>query len=45
MAPHVPAGAEETVREGAELTVAYLEVDDGHSAAVDWPATSGGRFS
>ena len=22
-----------------------LPVDDGHSAAVDWPATSGGRFS
>jgi hypothetical protein len=41
----VPAGAEEMVREGGELTVAYLEVDDGHSAAVDWPATTGGRFS
>ncbi len=41
----VPAGAEDLVREGGELTVAYLEVDDGHSAAVDWAATSGGRFS
>jgi hypothetical protein len=41
----VPAEAEEMVSEGSELTVAYLEVDDGHSAAVDWPATSGGRFS
>jgi hypothetical protein len=41
----VSAGAEDLVREGAELTVAYLEIDDGHSAAVDWPATSGGRFS
>ena len=41
----VPAGAEDLVRKGAELTVAYLEVDEGHSAAVDWPASSGGRFS
>jgi hypothetical protein len=41
----VPAGGEDLVKKGAELTVAYLEVDDGHSAAVDWPATSGGRFS
>jgi hypothetical protein len=41
----VPAGAEDLVRAGGELTVAYLEVDQGHSAAVDWPATSGGRFS
>jgi hypothetical protein len=41
----VPAGAEKLVRKDGELTVAYLEVDDGHSAAVDWPATTGGRFS
>ena len=41
----VPAGATDLVEEGRELTVAYLEVDEGHSAAVDWPATSGGRFS
>jgi hypothetical protein len=41
----VPAEAEKMVSEGSKLTVAYLEVDDGHSAAVDWPATSGGRFS
>ncbi|HEX3563194.1 MAG TPA: hypothetical protein VHU24_10185, partial [Solirubrobacterales bacterium] len=41
----VPADAEEMVSEGRELTVAYLEVDAGHSAAVDWPATSSGRFS
>lgn len=41
----VPAGAEKLVKKGSELTVAYLEVDDGHSAAVDWPATSGGQFS
>ena len=41
----VPAGATDLVEEGRELTVAYLEVDGGHSAAVDWPATSGGRFS
>jgi hypothetical protein len=41
----VPAGAENLVKKGSELTVAYLEVDDGHSAAVDWPASTGGRFS
>jgi hypothetical protein len=41
----VPAGGEDLVEEGGELTVAYLEVDDGHSAAVDWPASTGGRFS
>jgi hypothetical protein len=41
----VPTGGEDLVKKGAEVTVAYLEVDDGHSAAVDWPATSGGRFS
>jgi hypothetical protein len=41
----VPAGAEKLVKKGGELTVAYLEVDEGHSAAVDWPATTGGRFS
>jgi hypothetical protein len=41
----VPAGAVEMVSEGSELTVAYLEVDEGHSAAVDWPASSDGRFS
>jgi len=33
------------VKKGSELTVAYLEVDDGHSAAVNWPASTGGRFS
>jgi hypothetical protein len=41
----VPAAGEDLVKKGAELTVAYLEVDDGHSAAVDWPASTGGRFS
>jgi hypothetical protein len=41
----VPAGAEKLVKKGGELTVAYIEVDDGHSAAVDWPASTGGRFS
>jgi len=41
----VPAGGEDLVKKGGELTVAYLEVDDGHSAAVDWPASTDGRFS
>jgi hypothetical protein len=37
----VPKGAEEMVDEGKELQVAY----DGDQVAVDWPATTGGRFS
>jgi hypothetical protein len=37
----VPKGAEEMVAEGSELQVAFA----GDQAAVDWPATSGGRFS
>jgi hypothetical protein len=41
----VPTGAEKLAAKGGELTVAYLEVDEGHSAAVDWPASTGGRFS
>jgi hypothetical protein len=41
----VPAGAEDRAKEGEVLSVAYLEVDEGHSAAVDWPASSDGRFS
>jgi hypothetical protein len=41
----VPKGAEELVAPGCALTVAYLEVDDGDSVAVDWPASTGGRFS
>lgn len=41
----VSKGAEDLVKGGRELTVAFLEVDDGQSAAVDWPESSGGRFS
>ena len=41
----VPAGAAELVSPGGELTVAYIEVDEGDSAAVDWPASSEGRLS
>ncbi len=41
----VPGGAGKLVEKGSELTVAYLEVDQGHSAAVDWPASTSGRFS
>jgi hypothetical protein len=41
----VPLGAEELVAKGAELTVAYLEVDEGDSVAVDWPGSTDGRFS
>lgn len=41
----VPKGAEGLIADGSELQVAYMEVDKGDSVAVDWPATSGGRFS
>jgi hypothetical protein len=41
----VPKGAEEMVAAGRELSVGYLEVDQGDSVAVDWPESSGGRFS
>jgi hypothetical protein len=37
----VPKGAEEMVGEGKELQVAF----DGSQVAVDWPATSGGRYT
>jgi hypothetical protein len=37
----VPKGAEEMVAPSQELQVAYA----GNQVAVDWPATSGGRFS
>jgi hypothetical protein len=37
----VPNGAEEMVAEGSELQVAFA----GDLVAVDWPASSGGRFS
>jgi hypothetical protein len=37
----VPKGAEEMVAQGQKLEVAYA----GDQVAVDWPATSGGRFS
>jgi hypothetical protein len=40
----VPRGAEEMVAPGSELTVAYLEVDEGDSVAVDWQRSTGGRF-
>jgi hypothetical protein len=37
----VPNGAEEMVAEGSELQVAFA----GDQVAVDWPTSSGGRFS
>ena len=39
------ATAEELVAEGKELQVAFAAVGDSNQVAVDWPATSGGRFS
>jgi hypothetical protein len=41
----VPKGAEALVAEGGELQVAFDAAGDGGQVAVDWPATSGGRFS
>jgi hypothetical protein len=41
----VPKGSEEMVAKGMELQVAFAAVGDPDQVAVDWPATSGGRFS
>jgi hypothetical protein len=41
----VPKGAEEMVAKGKELQVAFAAVGDPDRVAVDWPATSNGRFS
>ena len=41
----VPKGAEEMVAEGKELQVAFGAVGDPDQVAVDWTATTGGRFS
>jgi hypothetical protein len=41
----VPRGAEEMVAAGRELVAAYLEVDEGDSVAIDWPASTGGKYS
>jgi hypothetical protein len=41
----VPKGAEEMVAKGEELQVAFAAVGDPDRVAVDWPATSNGRFS
>ena len=41
----VPKGAEEMVAQGEALQVAFAAVGDPDRVAVDWPATSEGRFS
>jgi hypothetical protein len=41
----VPEGAHKMIEPGSELTVAYLEVDEGDSVAVDWPGSTEGRFT
>jgi hypothetical protein len=41
----VPNGADSMVAPGCELEAAYLEVDGGDSVAIDWPGSTGGRFS
>ncbi len=41
----VPKGAEGMVAKGEELQVAFAAVGDPDRVAVDWPATSNGRFT
>jgi hypothetical protein len=41
----VPEGAEDMVAVGSELQVAFTAVGDADQTTVDWPASSGGRFS
>ena len=41
----VPKGAEGMVTKGEELQVAFAAVGDPDRVAVDWPATSNGRFA
>jgi hypothetical protein len=41
----VPKGAENRVAPRSELQVAYRAVNDDEAVAVDWSATTGGRFS
>ena len=41
----VPKGAEALVEPGRELQVAFSAVGDDDAVAVDWAATSGGRYS
>jgi hypothetical protein len=36
IAQRVPRGAEKLVEDGGQLSVAYLEVDEGDSVAIDW---------
>ena len=45
IAQRVPEGAEEMVAPGRELVAAYMEIDGGESVAIDWPASSDGRFA
>src|SRR4051794_29351787 len=41
----VPQGAEGMVAGGEQLQVAFTSVGDSDSVALDWPATSNGRFA
>jgi hypothetical protein len=41
----VPKGAEPLVAPGCELQVAFSAVGEDDAVAVDWPATSGGRYT
>ncbi|MSO41568.1 MAG: hypothetical protein EXQ70_06700 [Solirubrobacterales bacterium] len=41
----VPAGATELTKPGSELQIAYGAVGDDEAVAVDWPATTGGKFA
>jgi len=41
----VPTGAEVLLSPGSELTVAYARRKSDRDVAIDWPGSSGGRYS
>ena len=41
----VPSGAEDLLSRGAELRVGYARRRTDRDVAIDWPGSSGGRFS
>ena len=41
----VPSGAEELLAPGSELRVGYAKRKSNRDVAIDWPGSSGGRFS
>ena len=41
----VPPGAEELLTAGSELAVAYAKRKSDRDVAIDWPGSTGGRYS